>query len=108
MKWTKGWGHGLTGPNTPSTPTVAESCHRYDWTHDKREDYPQPCDYYIPISVGQDTVAIAVGPDREQTANLISAAPEMLELLKYMASYVGSDFIRHRITKIIDKAEGRQ
>lgn len=80
--WVKGWNWGLTGPNTPSTPTVGMACAVHD--HNKAMDNwkqgqpfpksPTWFDYYIPIACGTDTVAIAVGPDREATADFIVKA----------------------------------
>lgn len=79
--WVNGWGEGLTGPNTPSEPTVSYSLHHYDWQRNKR-DYPKAVEYYIPISIGTDTIAIVVGPNRESDAKLIAAAPDLLAVCK--------------------------
>ena len=77
-QWVKGWNLGLTGPNTPALPTVSMSlaAHR---SHDSEGKIPYPStkNYYIPIACGDDTVAIAVGPDREATADLIAKAPQL-------------------------------
>ena len=85
-QWVKGWNGGLTGPNTPCTPTVAQSCANHvHYAAMERGDYTtkgtQPHDYYIPIADGMDTVAIAVGPDREATADLIIRAPRLEAML---------------------------
>jgi hypothetical protein len=91
-QWVKGWNGGLTGPNTPSTPTVAESCakHAYNKALSSRKPgqalpvCPSCNDYYIPVACGTDTVAIAVGPDREATATLIAKAPRLEEEVERM------------------------
>ena len=94
--WTNGWGLGLTGPNTPPCRgvTVAEACAWYDWykAHAEGKDLPapKPSEYYIPISVGSDTVAVAVGPNREGNACLISKAPAGYELAKLVEKLWGT------------------
>jgi hypothetical protein len=88
-RWVKGWNGGLTGPNTPSTPTVSMSLamHAYHEAMSERKagqpmpKYPSTADYYIPIALGSDTVAIAVGSDRERTADLIVKADRMEDIL---------------------------
>lgn len=86
--WVKGWNGGLTGPNTPATPTVAQSCAKHAYYNarkgEQRPPFPSTSDYYIPISCGTDTVAIAVGPDREEIATLIAKAPRLEEEVERM------------------------
>ena len=77
-QWVKGWNGGLTGPNTPSSPTVHYSIAMREYYDGKGTvPFPKCGDYYIPIACGMDTVAIAVGPDREETAELIARAPRL-------------------------------
>jgi hypothetical protein len=77
--WVKGWNGGLTGPNTPAAPTVAMAVEEDRYNKGETTRYPQSADYYVPVSCGDDTVAIAVGPDREEIAELIARAPALEE-----------------------------
>jgi hypothetical protein len=85
--WVKGWNGGLTGPNTPWHPTVHYSIVYNEWENDKTHTkrYPEAYDYFIPIACGSDTVAIAVGPDREEIATLIAKAPRMEETITQLS-----------------------
>lgn len=88
--YTNGWGWGLTGPNTPRSGgvTCEDACEDYAYMkklNERKESDPFP-EYpkikYIPISVGQDTLAIVVGPNREANAKLFAAAPRLFRALQ--------------------------
>lgn len=88
-QWVKGYNGGLTGPNTPWQPTVHHSIACRRWANDSAP-YPKDEDYFIPIACGHDTVAIAVGPDREATADLTIRAQGMKAALQRIQSVAGN------------------
>ena len=113
-QWVKGWNGGLTGPNTPSTPTVAQSCAEHiqrkaleTWKSGQPyPPFPKCSDYYIPIACGYDTVAIAVGPDREATADMIARAPRLAEELNRAKARIETleailEGIQHKCTEAL-------
>ena len=87
--WVNGWGNGLTGPNTPnmSGVTVSESLRRQEYG-DGRLSYDEWCEH-IPISLGDDTLAVVVGPNREANAAFIVQAVNCHdELVERLRAYV--------------------
>lgn len=84
--WTNGIGPcGITGPNNPSCLGV--TCGEHIDIHNWKLGEPYPKSQHIPITKGMDTIAIAVGEDREGNAELITRAvnchDELLAALKY-------------------------
>lgn len=92
-RWTKGWGQGLTGPNTVRCGGVTcqesledgEYTKQFDnWRKEGGKDSKPtpPIARHIPISVGTDTLALVVGENREANARLMASAPRLLEALR--------------------------
>ena len=106
-QWVKGWNGGLTGPNTPSQPTVHYSIAMRAYRDGEgKVPHPKCGDYYIPIACGDDTVAIAVGPDREATADMIARAPRLAEELNRAKARIETleailEGIQHKCTEAL-------
>lgn len=97
--WAAGWNGGKTGPTCPSaSPTVAGR----EW-------------HYMPVGVGQETVAIVVQQDRQgdyfANAHLIAAAPELYHTVEMLTdaleSLVGECPEVEKGRAALAKAEGK-
>jgi hypothetical protein len=107
--WVAGHGKdGLTGPNTPSVPTLREFFDRDDYLEDKMT-YNEWCNH-VPISMGMDTIGIAVGPNREKTAMIFAASQDLLYACKAILTATDEkemNFALHLVQKAVSKAEAK-